>query len=995
MLELNSGILDLQNNTPTAFAHNVLLTGSTTLCSDVASSGNGVTHSLGTLTTDGGILTVAPGPNVTGGTAGITFAATIVGPATAGIQATNGTLVNLGAITRAAGSGTLNLDNSGGGFFITGTPGTSLGPWATANGMAFAVLNSTNAITNYSPVLQDNPSLWGTGQDISENAGFTANPVAPASIHSLRFVSSTANTVNIGSAASLTIASGGILVASAGAKTISGGILAGPAGGELIFNLNNPNTNLMTVTSKLNTGGGWLVKAGAGTLILSPSALYSNNVAVNGGTLVVNAALGGGAVTLNSGVLYGSGSLGGAVTVAGGTLGTVSSIDGPVAVTGGSLIPGFSGISELLISNSLTLGNGGSVVMQLDQDAGTNDSVRGVTTLTYGGTLMVTNLGSTGVVSGDRFKLFNAANYQGAFTAITPAIPRPGMAWDLLRLTVDGTLGVAPGAAYLWMPGIFASGMVLQRNQSVPIWGVANVGQTIMVTFGSQVKTTTAGMDGSWMVYLDPMPANLTPQTLVVSGASTLIFSDVLVGDVWLCSGQSNMWFGLSGVTNGTAEVAAENYPNIRNTRVSLAASQTTVTDAAYDWSWVPCLPSVATNDGYYSASANISAVAYFFARAVYLATNVPIGLIISAYPGTGIEAWTSLAGLTNSTAELSGIAAQELSQYPVSRNLQHTPGTLFNAMIAPLIPYGLKGMLWYQGEDNGGNQLQYRVLLPALVADWRARWGLGNFPVYIAQLPNYSVDWTYLREAQSMALDDIPNPGLAVTIDVGSTNTIHPTDKQDVGLRLAQWALAGDGFNVTPSGPIYSGYEVAGGAISLSFQYAGAGLIVGQIGQISQSTTINPATDFSPVTPVANGTLAAFEIAGADGNFYPANAVISGGTVVVSSPSVPAPVMANYGQGANPPCNLYNRAGLPASPFRTTTNVFYTASLATTKGQDRLTLSFPTNATFWVGSKDQLTDRDWTPVAVPQTSTALAQTVTNATSTTGLRFYRYGQMPP
>ena len=339
------------------------------------------------------------------------------------------------------------------------------------------------------------------------------------------------------------------------------------------------------------------------------------------------------------------------------------------------------------------------------------------------------------------------------------------------------------------------------------------------------------------------------------------------------------MAFPLSEATNSINEIAAANFPLIRHMCVASTASLTAVSDVQLSWAWQVCS---SNNAG------NLSAVAYFFGRQLWQNLNVPIGLIESAYPGTPVEAWTSQSA-QNAIPELQQLSAQELAQYNQGySSLTFVPGTLFNAMIQPLIPYAMRGVIWYQGEQNAGSAAQgdeYRVQFPTLINDWRYRWQPDNLSFYFVQLAGYGEDtFTYVREAQLLTLQTVTNTGMAVAIDIGDPNNIHPVDKQDVGARLAPWALTNNyGQNVVCSGPLFKAYDFETNQIRLFFNYAGSGLMVGQ------------KTGTNPVVEVVGGTLAGFEIAGTNGQHVTANAAIDGTTVVVSSPSVPSPVTARY----------------------------------------------------------------------------------------------------
>ena len=645
---------------------------------------------------------------------------------------------------------------------------------------------------------------------------------------------------------------------------------------------------------------------------------------------------------------------------------------------------------------------------------------------------------------------------------------------------------------------IFTDHMVLQRQLPVPIWGTADPGETVRVSFRGQTKEVRVGMDGKWQVKLDPIPASTEPQVLTISGkSSTVTLRDVLVGEVWLASGQSNMEFTVQNCANAEQEIAAANYPNIRELHVPHA--EAFAPQEGFKGSWTVCSPATVSS---------FSAVAYFYSRELYTALKVPIGIIHSSYGGTPAEAWTSRTvldrlpdlkarlakeipemqaapdrraqfpaaleaweksngvkdpgnegfakgwaapdadssdwkkvstGFTWATAlgaksggaywlrkevdlpaEAAGRSFQMSLQYlaetydsiyfngelvastgtsapafyshPRAYNIPgklvkagrnviavrlvtHTekgglfvqgpkmqlpvkdansvnndwllkvenvyppisaealaqrpkvppprtcecPTVLFNAMISPLIPYAIRGAIWYQGENNtypADRQLYYRELLPAMISDWRADWAEGDFPFYFVQLANNDSvvrthqenDWSVLRESQTITLQNTPATGMAVAIDLGSPITIHPKNKQDVGKRLAYWAL-GQTYGlkeIAYRSPVYRSHQIEGNKIRVSFDTCGSPLMVGV------------KEGLAPTRPLPEGKLTWFEIAGEDGKYEWADAVIEKETVVVSSPAVPKPMRARYAWAKNPEgCNLYNQAGLPAIPFR------------------------------------------------------------------------------
>ncbi len=652
--------------------------------------------------------------------------------------------------------------------------------------------------------------------------------------------------------------------------------------------------------------------------------------------------------------------------------------------------------------------------------------------------------------------------------------------WFAFALVVSAALLPMQARADVKLATIFCNHLVLQRDMPVPIWGWADPGEAVSVSFAGQKKSATADAAGKWMVHLAKLPANANPQTLTVTGKNTLTVSDVLIGDVWMCSGQSNMTYRMGYDKDYyAAEIAAANDPNLRCFLVDFHNSPTPEADlqpSAYQ-NWSPANPD--------SVASMFPVVGYYFGLELRKSLGIPIGLIHSSYGATPAEAWVSREGL-GKDPELNTMADKQIANmaaYPdnvkafaanvaaweekysakdagntgeakgwtkpdfddsawktvtvpmnfsqiglkaggavwlrktidvpassagkwlnlkfnyssddytpyfngtavkggedwpkffsdsrgfwIPGNLvkegkntlavrvfshtkdgglsvrtgdfgipldndwrytvefanpelpadawgafphspyavpQYTSTYLFNAMVHPLLPFPIKGVIWYQGESNTSRAYQYRTLLPALIADWRGHWGEGTFPFYIVQLANFmepaqqptDTNWADLREAQLLTATHDPASGLAVTIDIGDKDNIHPKDKIDVGKRLALIALAKTyGHKIEYMGPLYASSAVEGSAIRIKFNHLGGGLV---------------AKGGEP--------LKQFAIAGADQKFVWADAHIDGDTVVVSSPQVPQPVAVRYAWGDNPEgCNLYNAAGLPASPFRT-----------------------------------------------------------------------------
>jgi sialate O-acetylesterase len=495
---------------------------------------------------------------------------------------------------------------------------------------------------------------------------------------------------------------------------------------------------------------------------------------------------------------------------------------------------------------------------------------------------------------------------------------------------------------------LFTDGAVLQRGQAVPVWGTANDGEKVSVEFDGQTVSTTA-QGGKWRVELKPLEAG-GPHTMKISGENKIEVKDLLVGEVWVCSGQSNMEWKFKQSASANEERPKAKHPGLRMFTVTRTTSAVPLAEPK--GSWVVCSPE--TVDGF-------SGVGYFFARDLHEKLGVPVGMIHSSWGGTPAQAWTSLEGFGDAP-ELQGFAAQsqaaftnypaasaayqeKLSKYetakkawdettgkafeearkawnqqaaeakkngqkvppalqPASKPPQRpgdpnggssSPSALYNGMIAPIVPYAIKGAIWYQGESNAGNSKQYRTLFPAMIADWRAKWNQGDFPFYFVQIAPFKGQPAEIREAQFLTLSKSKNTAMAVTTDVGNANDIHPKQKQPVGHRLALAARAlVYGEKIEYSGPLYDGIEVKGDKAAISFAHVGGGLVA------------------------KDGDLKGFTIAGADGKFVPAKAEIVGANVVVSAEGVSDPKAVRYGWENVPDVNLFNKEGLPASPFRT-----------------------------------------------------------------------------
>lgn len=471
------------------------------------------------------------------------------------------------------------------------------------------------------------------------------------------------------------------------------------------------------------------------------------------------------------------------------------------------------------------------------------------------------------------------------------------------------------------LPALLADHMVMQRGLPVHVWGMAAPQEAVSVTFRGETKLGTADEDGRWSVFLPPSEAG-GPFQLSIKATNTIILNDILVGDVWIASGQSNMEFPMTGIVNAQTEIAAAQYPKIRVFLVKHKPADYPLEDVESK-GWAACTPETV---------ADSSAVAYFFARNLQQKVGVPIGLIESFWGGTAAESWTSLNALsadaslmpvfsaraktlaTESTTVLhlqreerefqQAVAQAKADGKPLPWRQWHpdfaawAPAALYNGMIAPLTPYAIRGVIWYQGESNDGPDRAplYARLFQTMIRDWRNAWDEGDFPFLFVQIANWNTAaedlWPDVRNAQRQALA-LKNTGMAVTIDIGDAVDIHPKNKQDVGLRLALAARAiAYGEKVEWSGPLYRQVTQEEHALRVWFDHAGG-------------------------LAAKGAELTGFEVAGADGKYSAAEAKIEGSAVVVSSPAVQTPVSVRYGWAANPNCNLFNKDGLPASPFQ------------------------------------------------------------------------------
>jgi sialate O-acetylesterase len=460
-------------------------------------------------------------------------------------------------------------------------------------------------------------------------------------------------------------------------------------------------------------------------------------------------------------------------------------------------------------------------------------------------------------------------------------------------------LSAAHARADVKLAKIFSSNMVLQQKTQAPVWGWAEAGEAVKVTLGDKSAETKAGDDGKWSVKIETPAGSNDPVQLKINGKNEIVLENVLIGEVWLCSGQSNMQWGVNSSTNAAEEIKNANHPTIRLFTVPSAKEMPATepqADLALDLKWSECKSE--TIPGF-------SAVGYFFGRKLNEELKVPVGLINSSWGGTICEAWTSKGALEADKEWLAPIVERHTSFQPGNPN---QPAVLYNGMIHPLVPFAIRGAIWYQGESNKGRAEQYATLFPAMIKDWRSKWNQGDFPFLFVQLAPYA----YSRDAEKKPVDSkelaelweaqfktlsLPNTGMAVTTDVTEINDIHPKNKQDVGLRLALWALGTtyEKKELVYSGPLYDSMTVEDGKIRIKFKHVGGGL---------------EAKDSQPLN--------SFTIAGEDEKFVEAKAEIDGDSIVVSSPDVAKPVAVRFGWNDLAEPNFVNKAGLPASPFRT-----------------------------------------------------------------------------
>jgi sialate O-acetylesterase len=501
----------------------------------------------------------------------------------------------------------------------------------------------------------------------------------------------------------------------------------------------------------------------------------------------------------------------------------------------------------------------------------------------------------------------------------------------LLFATTLLLFSAATGQANIVLPDVIGEAMVIQRDRPILIWGRADPGEAVYVSFAGRSQQTIAGGDGKWAVRLHALPASASPATMRISGKNTIELKNILIGEVWLVTGQSNMQRLLSETANGEAAIASANYPQIRLFNVSRQVAFKRQQGPL--GAWQACSP---------ESVKQFSAAGYYFGVELQKELNVPIGLINSSYGGSQAEAWTPVEYLMASAdlkptvertkiwdeerprvkaqyeeqltqwraeaekAKAAGARPQPSPAVPDALREYRIASSIYNGMIEPLIPFPIRGAFWYQGESNDARAQQYGILLPTMIKAWREQWGAGDFPFGIIQLPNYrdpkdepaDEAWSHLREAQRRTSMDSPNTGLIVTIDIGEARDIHPKNKLDVGKRMARWALAAVyERKLTKSGPSFIWAKIGGRKIVLTFADVGKGLKIRDGDKLDE-----------------------FAIAGADRKWHWAQAKIIGKDLIeVWSDTVPQPLAVRYAFNNNPKHpNLTNETGLPAGPFRT-----------------------------------------------------------------------------
>ena len=502
---------------------------------------------------------------------------------------------------------------------------------------------------------------------------------------------------------------------------------------------------------------------------------------------------------------------------------------------------------------------------------------------------------------------------------------RTGQAAAVVLAVLAVSTGSAASAA-VKPHGLFTNNMVIQRDMPVPVWGTADDGETVTVELAGRTASATA-KGGAWKIRLEPMKAG-GPFTMTIRGQNAVVLRNVMVGEVWVCSGQSNMAMPLKRCANAEQDIAASANPMLRLFTVERTAVDKPLSAPIVAHPWVQAGP---------KTTPEFSGTAYYFGRDLQPALKMAVGLIHTSWGGSPAEAWTDKPTLMSDPdlkrnitdwqryianqypkmaekhkvrlAKWKKIAAQAKQQgtkpprkprAPAGPNSHRRPSALYNGMIHPLLPYAIRGAIWYQGEGNSTRAYAYRKLFAAMITNWRKVWGQGDFPFLFVQLAPFTgktedPTWAELREAQLLTAQRLPNAGMAVITDAGDCDDIHPTRKAPLGARLALLARRiAYGHDLVASGPEYAGMKADGGKATLSFKCVGSGLVS------------------------KDGELKGFTVAGADRKFVPARAEIVGDKLVVSSPNVAKPVAVRYGWTNCPDVNLFNKEGLPATPFRT-----------------------------------------------------------------------------
>lgn len=486
--------------------------------------------------------------------------------------------------------------------------------------------------------------------------------------------------------------------------------------------------------------------------------------------------------------------------------------------------------------------------------------------------------------------------------------------------------------AEIKLPAIISDHMVLQQKQTNPIWGWDTPGTRVTVTFAGQTKSAEAAADGKWTVKLDPVPVNAQPQTIKIAGTNTVEIQDVLVGEVWMCSGQSNMGFTLNQDWNGDLEAAASKLPNLRLIKVPQVGTQEAQNDFKGQWK-----ASAA------ESASSFSAVGFLFGRYLHEILGVPVGLIDNSWGGSAAEAWVRRESLEKDPrfkllmentkqrealfqtekaktdheaavakwkiaaekAKAEGKAVPRPPQSPqqwLGGNAR--PGNIFNGVMFPTLGYGIKGVVWYQGESNAGRAYEYLDLFPFMIEQWRKEWKQGDFSFYWVQLADYLPEkptpgdstWAELREAQTKTMK-LPNTGQAVITDLGEAKDIHPKNKHDVAARLVRWALVKDyGLKFPYRSPEFKSLEITGNKAVVTLDYFGSNL-----------------------RPFDVAEAIGFAVCGEDKVWHWAKGkILPGDRIEVTSEKVEKPIAVRYAWADNPVCNLFSKDGLPVTPFRT-----------------------------------------------------------------------------